>query len=66
MVLPQYVVVTHGDLPDLHDQLPEAFREVWPESIFHDRLASEYISRVEEYFAFFGILVVDGDRVVAS
>ena len=62
----EYAVVTHGDRPDLHDQLPDAFREVWPEFIFHDAVASEFIARVDQYFAFFGILIVDGEQVVAG
>jgi GNAT superfamily N-acetyltransferase len=64
--MPQYAVVTHGDRPDLHDQLPDAFREVWPEFIFHDAVASEYIARVDEHFAFFGILIVDEGQVIAG
>lgn len=62
----EHVVVTHGDRPDLHDQLPDAFRDVWPEFIFHDAVAQKYIARVDEYFAFFGILIVDQGQVIAG
>ena len=59
-------IVTAADRPDLADEAARAFREKWPEFIFHDPLAPKYLSRVEEYFARYDVLVLDEGAVVAG
>ncbi|MGN6795046.1 MAG: GNAT family N-acetyltransferase [Streptosporangiaceae bacterium] len=59
-------VVTSADHPDLGEQLTEVFRPVWPEFIFHDPVADEYIGRVEAYFPQYNLFVLDGPDVVTG
>ena len=59
-------VVTTADRHDLDEQAREAFRQVWPEFIFHDPVSSEHIGRVETYFPDYDVLVLDGGQVVAG
>ncbi|MEV4620462.1 hypothetical protein AB0J74_17365 [Asanoa sp. NPDC049573] len=59
-------IVTRADRPDLDEQAAEVFRERWPEFIFHDDVPKKYLSRVEEYFARYDIVVLDGGVVVAG
>jgi GNAT superfamily N-acetyltransferase len=59
-------VVTSADRHDLDEQAREAFRQVWPEFIFHDPVSSEHIGRVETYFPQYDILVLDDGQVVAG
>lgn len=63
-------IVTARDRPDLHAQAAEAFRERWPEFIFHDPISKKYHPRTTDYFADFDILVLERsggrDRVVAG
>lgn len=59
-------VVTVGDRPDLEQEAGAAFRERWPEFIFHDELPPQYMPRVDEYFAAFAIYLLDGRRVAAG
>lgn len=59
-------VVTTGERPDLDQQAREAFRQRWPEFIFHDAVSAAHIERVETYFPQFDVLVLDEGRVVAG
>lgn len=59
-------IVTTSDRPDLEAAAAAAFREKWPEFIFHDAVPPQYMGRVDDYFAEFDILVLDGDDVVAG
>jgi GNAT superfamily N-acetyltransferase len=59
-------VVTSAERHDLDEQAEAAFRPIWPEFIFHDPLASEYIGRVEDYFPFYDVMVLDDGDVVAG
>jgi GNAT superfamily N-acetyltransferase len=57
--------VTAADRPDLEDEAGKAFREKWPEFIFHGA-AGKYLERVERYFARFNVLALDEGAVVAG
>jgi GNAT superfamily N-acetyltransferase len=59
-------IVTTADRADLEDEARSAFREKWPEFIFHDAVARTYMARVGEFFPRYDILVLDGGRVVAG
>ena len=59
-------VVTVADRPDLEQEAGAAFRERWPEFIFHDELPPQYMPRVDEYFAAFAIYLLDGSQVAAG
>ena len=59
-------IVTTGDRHDLDEQARDAFRAVWPEFIFHDPVAAEYIGRVRAYFPRFDVLLLDHGQVVAG
>src|ERR1700678_1045393 len=59
-------VITNSEHPELEEQVKAAFREEWPEFIFHDPVVSARISRVEEYFPQYDVLLLDGDEVVAG
>jgi GNAT superfamily N-acetyltransferase len=59
-------VVTTSERHDLDDQARAAFRSVWPEFIFHDPVAAEYIGRVDEYFPRLDVLLLDESEVVAG
>ncbi len=52
--------------PDLGDQAAAAFRERWPEFIFHDPVPPQYMPRVREYFADFDILMLVDGHVAAG
>jgi len=52
--------------PDLDDEAEAAFRERWPEFVFHDLLPKQYMRLVEEYFADFAILLLHEGRVAAG
>jgi GNAT superfamily N-acetyltransferase len=52
--------------PDLDDEAEAAFRERWPEFVFHDPLSKQYMSRVDEYFSEFAILLLHEGRVAAG
>jgi len=58
--------VTSGDRPDLDSEASTAFRDRWPEFVFHDSMSHDYIARVEDYFRDFSILVLHEGRVVAG
>lgn len=59
-------VVIAADRPDLEDEAREAFRERWPEFIFHDAVPPKYMPRVGEYFRAYDILLLDDGRVAAG
>ena len=41
-------IVTTSERPDLDNEARAAFRQDWPEFIFHDPVANEHIGRVEQ------------------
>jgi GNAT superfamily N-acetyltransferase len=59
-------IVTTSERPDLADETAAAFRQNWPEFIFHDPISNEYVGRVELYFPRYDILLLDGGEVVAG
>ena len=59
-------VVTTCDRPDLEDEAGAAFRVKWPEFIFHDPIAKQYVAPVAEYFTQYDVLLLDEGRVVAG
>ncbi|MGA8846787.1 MAG: hypothetical protein WB471_09270 [Nocardioides sp.] len=59
-------VVTSSGRPDLDAEAEAAFRERWPEFIFHDPVPPVYLPRVQEYFADYDVLLLDHGRVVAG
>jgi GNAT superfamily N-acetyltransferase len=63
---PTLEIVTSADRPDLDDEARAAFRPGWPEFVFHDQVAHEYIGRVGDYFPQYDILVLDRGEVVAG
>lgn len=58
--------VTYSERPDLHDEAAAAFKERWPEFIFHDATSREYVPRVKERFGHFEILVLVDGAVAAG
>ena len=61
-----YKVVEAGSRPNLSAEEEAAFREHWPEFIFHDPVPPAYMPRVHEYFPEYDVLLLDEDRVVAG
>lgn len=59
-------VVTTADRHDLDDQATAAFRQNWPEFIFHDPISGQYIGRVENYFPYYDVMLLDDGEVVAG
>jgi len=59
-------VVLTQDRPDLEKATEDAFRERWPEFIFHDAVSKEYLPRVQEHFRRYDILLLDEGRVAAG
>ena len=59
-------IVTTSERRDLDDQARDAFRQNWPEFIFHDPISAEFISRVETYFPFYDVMLLDDGKVVAG
>jgi len=59
-------IVTTSERHDLDDEARDAFRQNWPEFIFHDPISAEFIGRVEMYFPHFDIMLLDEGRVVAG
>jgi GNAT superfamily N-acetyltransferase len=64
--MPDLEIVTTSERPDLEDETRAAFRQNWPEFIFHDPVSREYIGRVEEYFPGYDVLLLDDGAVVAG
>jgi GNAT superfamily N-acetyltransferase len=59
-------IVTRSSRADLDEQAKDAFREIWPEFIFHDPVVPQYIDRVETYFPDYDVLLLDDGQVVAG
>ena len=59
-------VVVAQDRPDLEQAVEKAFRERWPEFVFHDALSKEYLPRVQEFFREYDVLLLDEDEVAAG
>jgi len=59
-------VVTRTARPDLEPKVRSAFRERWPEFVFHGEAAPRYLPRVQEHFGHLDILLLDGDEVAAG
>lgn len=59
-------IVTASAWPELGDEAAAAFRERWPEFIFHDPVPPQYMSRVNDYFADFDILILIDGHVAAG
>jgi hypothetical protein len=59
-------VVASNERPDLEDEAGAAFRVKWPEFIFHDPIAKQYVAQVAECFPQYDVLLLDGGRVVAG
>jgi GNAT superfamily N-acetyltransferase len=58
-------IATLAERPDLIGHLP--FGEGWPEIIFHDAVAKQYMPRVDELFQHLNVVVLDDeDRVIAG
>ena len=58
--------MTARDRPDLEAEVRTAFRERWPEFIFHDQIAKPLMQRVGEYFGDFDVLLLDEGKVAAG
>jgi GNAT superfamily N-acetyltransferase len=61
-----FQVVTSADRPDLHEAAGAAFRERWPEFIFHDEIPTQYMPKVEAHFGQFDVLLLHDGRVAAG
>jgi hypothetical protein len=59
-------IVTTADRHDLDDEAEAAFRQNWPEFIFHDPISGQYVGRVETYFPSYDVLLLDDGAVVAG
>ena len=59
-------IVTSADRHDLDDEARAAFRQNWPEFIFHDPVSAQYIVRVENFFPYYDILLLAEGEVVAG
>lgn len=59
-------VVTSASRPDLEDEVDAAFRERWPEFIFHDPIPPKYLPRVHAYFAAYDVLLLVEGKVAAG
>ncbi|NYT95319.1 hypothetical protein [Salinispora sp. H7-4] len=59
-------IVTRIDRPELHEAAAATFQERWPEFIFHDDVPKRYMSRVEEYFARYDVMMLAEGQVVAG
>ena len=59
-------IISPTTRPDLREEAASAFRERWPEFIFHDPIAPQYMDRVREYFGQYDIWFLDAGRVAAG
>ena len=62
----QFEIVTTAERVDLHEQFESAFKSSWPELIFHDAIAHQFTTAVQERFARYDVSVVHGNHVVAG
>lgn len=63
-----FEVVTSADYPELHDEARAAFRDQWPEFVYHDDLDREhpYAERTGTFFRDFHIFLLRDGKVVAG
>ena len=61
-----FEAVTAADRPDLRDAARAAFRDQWPEFIFHDEFPSQHMDRVRAYFRDVHIFLLHGGAPVAG
>jgi GNAT superfamily N-acetyltransferase len=59
-------VVVSRDRTDLHEEAAAAFRERWPEFVFHGEVAPRYVPRVQELFGDLDLLLLDDGKVAAG
>lgn len=59
-------VVTTGERHDLDDEARAAFHPTWPTFLLHDPTTPQYIERVEKYFPYYDVMLLDGGHVVAG
>ncbi|GAA2590472.1 hypothetical protein GCM10010435_81410 [Winogradskya consettensis] len=59
-------IVTRTDHPELQEAATVAFRERWPEFIFHDDVSRQHMGRVRTYFARYDVMVIDDGAVLAG
>jgi GNAT superfamily N-acetyltransferase len=59
-------IITRSDRPDLDDEAAEAFRERWPEFIFHDEVAKQHLEPVQQHFGRFDVMALDDDGKVMA
>ena len=65
-VMTDIEVVTTSERHDLEKDAEAAFRPTWPEFIFHDPVSDEYIKRVELYFPYYDVMLLEDGKVVAG
>lgn len=58
--------VTASTRPDLDEQASAAFKERWPEFIFHDPISRAYVDRAEQYFPEYQVILLDDGQVAAG
>lgn len=61
-----FEIITCSERPDLDEEAATAFRERWPEFVFHDPLSKQYMERVDEYFGQFSVFVLQDGHVAAG
>jgi nucleotide-binding universal stress UspA family protein len=59
-------VVAASDRPDLESEATAAFRQRWPEFIFHDPTPPKYMDRVHQYFSEYDVLLLVDGHVAAG
>jgi hypothetical protein len=59
-------VVTTGERHDLDEEARAAFHPAWPKFLFHDPVTPRYIERVEEYFPYDDVMLLEEGHVVAG
>lgn len=64
--MPEIEVVTTSDRHDLDDEARASLRGTWPEFIFHDPVVAVHLERVESYFPYFDVMLLDDGAVVAG
>jgi hypothetical protein len=59
-------VVSLAERPELTDDLAKALEGGWPEFIFHDPVAKQYLGRVGELFADLDLVLLDQDGQIVA
>ena len=62
----EYEIVSSSQRPDLEEEAAAAFRQRWPEFIFHDPVPPKYMPRVTEHFSHYDVLLLDDGKVAAG